>query len=109
MNRKARAESFFGEPLPDAPWPVEARNLLTDRELSLYQSLLSLYPEHKIFVQVALSQLIDVDRNHPERKAIRARYKQLVADFVLCRLDLSIVAVATGASRLLIELRKIKI
>ena len=93
MNRRARAEPFFREPLPDAPWPVEARNLLTDRERSLYQRLLSLYPEHKIFVQVALSQLIEVDRNHPERKSIRARYKQLVADFVLCRFDLSVVAV----------------
>jgi hypothetical protein len=93
LNQRARPEPFFSEPLPDAPWPVEARNLLTDRELSLYQSLLSLYPEHKIFVQVALSQLIEVDRNHPESESIRARYKQLVADFVLCRADLSVVAV----------------
>jgi Protein of unknown function (DUF2726) len=93
LNQRARPEPFFSEPLPDAPWPVEARNLLTDRELSLYQSLLSLYPEHKVFVQVALSQLIEIDRNHPERQSIRARYKQLVADFVLCRSDLSVVAV----------------
>jgi hypothetical protein len=55
--------------------------------------LLSLYPRHQVFVQVALSQLIDVDRNHPESESIRARYKQLVADFVLCRADLSVVAV----------------
>jgi Protein of unknown function (DUF2726) len=93
VNRRARAEPFFSEPLPDAPWPVAARKLLSDRERSLYQRLLSLYPHHKIFVQVALSQLIQVDRNHPERKSIRARYKQLVADFVLCRCDLSVVAV----------------
>ena len=93
MNRRVRAEPFFSEPLPDAPWPLAARNLLTDREQSLYQRLLSLYPHHKIFVQVALSQLIEVDRNHPERRSIRARYKQLVADFVLCRCDLSVVAV----------------
>jgi hypothetical protein len=64
MNRKAGAEPFFSEPLPDAPWPVEARNLLTDREQSLYQRLLNVYPHHKILVQVALSQLIEVDRNH---------------------------------------------
>lgn len=93
MNRRARAEPFFSEPLPDAPWPLAARNLLTDREQSLYQRLLSLYPHYKIFVQVALSQLIDADRNHPESESIRARYKQLVADFVLCRPDLSVVAV----------------
>ena len=93
MNRNARAEPFFSEPLPDAPWPVEARNLLTNREQSFYQRLLNVFPHHKILVQVALSQLIEVDRNHPERQSIRARYKQLVADFVLCRLDLSVVAV----------------
>jgi hypothetical protein len=93
VNRRARAEPFLSDPLPDAPWPVAARKLLSDREQSLYQRLLSLYPHHKIFVQVALSQLIEVDRNHPERKSIRARYKQLVADFVLCRCDLSVVAV----------------
>jgi hypothetical protein len=93
VDRSIGAKQFSSEPLPDAPWPVEARNLLTDRELSLYQSLLSLYPEHKVFVQVALSQLIEVVRNHPERRSIRARYQQLVADFVLCRADLSVVAV----------------
>lgn len=42
---------------------------------------------------MALSQLIDVPEGHPERQSIRTRFKQLVADFVLCRPDLSIVAV----------------
>jgi hypothetical protein len=93
VNWRAGAEPFVSHPLSDDPWPVAAKNLLTERERSLYQRLMSLYPEHKIFVQVALSQLIDVDRNHPERDSIRARYKQLVADFVLCRSDLSVVAV----------------
>jgi uncharacterized protein DUF2726 len=87
VNRSA------GNPLPDEPWPLSARNLLSKRENKLYQNLIVLYPDHKIFVQVALSQLIDVDRNHPESDSIRARYKQLVADFVLCRADLSVVAV----------------
>lgn len=87
MNRSA------GNPLPDEPWPVSARNLLSRREKRLYQSLVVLYPDHKILVQVALSQLIGVDRNHPQSESIRARYKQLVADFVLCRPDLSVVVV----------------
>src|SRR6267378_593825 len=93
MNRSEGSKPLFGEPLPDAPWPVAARNLLSAREQSLYQRLLSLYPRHQVFVQVALSQLVDVDHNHPESASIRARYKQLVADFVLCRADLSVVAV----------------
>jgi hypothetical protein len=93
VNRRTGAEPFFSEPLPDAPWPVAAQNLLTERERSLYQSLLSLYPDHRIFVQVAVSQLIDVPESHPERQSIRNRFSQLVADFVLCRSDLSVMAV----------------
>jgi hypothetical protein len=87
LNRSA------GNPLPDEPWPVSARSLLSRRENKLYQTLVALYPDHRLLVQVALSQLINIDRNHPERDSIRARYKQLVADFVLCRSDLSVVVV----------------
>jgi hypothetical protein len=93
VSRRAGAEPFLSEPLPDAPWPVAARDLLTERERSLYQSLLRLYPDHKIFIQVALSQLIDVPESHPKRQSIRNQFSQLVADFVLCRPDLSVVAV----------------
>lgn len=87
MNRSA------AKPLPDEPWPLSARNLLSRSENKLYNNLIAMYPDHKIFVQVALSQLISVDKTHPDCAAIRARYKQLVADFVLCRPDLSLVAV----------------
>ena len=93
MNQSEGSNPLVSESLPDTPWPVAARNLLSAREQSLYQRLLSLYPTHQVFVQVALSQLIDVDRKYPESESIRARYKQLVADFVLCRADLSVVAV----------------
>jgi hypothetical protein len=72
---------------------VAARRLLTAREQSLFDVLSSLYPNHKIFVQVALSQLIDVPENHPERTAIRNRFSQLVLDFVLCAADLTVLAV----------------
>jgi Protein of unknown function (DUF2726) len=93
LRKLVSQDPFIGEALPDAPWPVAARNLLTERERSFYQWLLGLYPEHKIFVQVALSQLIDVPKDHPGRHSIRNRFSQLVADFVLCRADLSILAV----------------
>ena len=82
-----------GPTASDAPWPVSARNLLSMRERSFYEALSSVYPDYKIFVQVALSQLIDVPKDHPDRHSIRARYKQLVADFVLCTSNLSIIAV----------------
>jgi hypothetical protein len=87
VNRSA------AKPLPDEPWPLSARNLLSRREKKLYQTLVALYPDHRLLVQVALSQLITIDRNHPQSESIRARYKQLVADFVLCRSDLSVVVV----------------
>jgi hypothetical protein len=93
VNWRAGAEKSFGEPLADAPWPVAPKHLLTERERSLYQCLLGLYPEHRIFIQVALSQLIDVPEGHPERMSIRNQFSQLVADFVLCRSNLSVIAV----------------
>jgi hypothetical protein len=93
VNWRAGAEPLVGDPIPDDPWPVAAKKLLTERERSLYQTLLSVYPDHKLFVQVALSQLVDVPLNHPDRQSIRNRFSQLVADFVLCRADLSVVAV----------------
>jgi hypothetical protein len=85
--------AYGGEPLPEAPWPVASKGLLTNRERAFYQTLHALYPEYRVFVQVALSQLIDVAEDHPERYSIRARFCQLVADFVLCRPDLSVIAV----------------
>jgi hypothetical protein len=93
VNWRAGAEPFVSNPLSDDPWPVAAKNLLTERERSLYQRLLSLYPEHNLFVQVSLSQLIDVPEGHPERMSIRNQFSQLVADFVLCRSNLSVIAV----------------
>jgi hypothetical protein len=79
--------------LGDAPWPVQPKNLLTNRETQLFQTLHALYPNHRLFVQVALSQLVDVPKDHPNRVAIRNRFERLVADFVLCRADMSVVAV----------------
>jgi Protein of unknown function (DUF2726) len=93
VKPSGKAGPAFSESLPETPWPVAARQLLSNRELSLYQDLNALYPDHKVFVQVALSQLIDVPEDHPERTAIRNRFTQLVADFVLCRQDMSVVAV----------------
>jgi hypothetical protein len=80
-------------PRENSHWPVFARAPLTMREQFLYHRLSVMYPEHIILGQVALSQIIDVSLGTPNRQAIRGKFKQLVADFVLCRSDFSIVAV----------------
>jgi hypothetical protein len=69
------------------------RPCLTDRELILHRRLTVMYPDHVIFTQVALSQLIDVHSGASERQAIQGQCNRLIADFVLCRRDFSIVAV----------------
>lgn len=93
MNRVIRAEPSIGEDPIGTPWPVAARNLLSARESDFYKLLCALYPQHKVFVQVALSQMIDVPEDRPDRQSIRNRFQQLVADFVLCRADLTVVTV----------------
>jgi hypothetical protein len=80
-------------PREKSHWPVFARAPLTMREQFLYHRLSIMYPEHIILAQVALSQIIDVSPGTPNRQAIRGKFKQLVADFVLCRSDFRIVAV----------------
>jgi hypothetical protein len=93
LNRVMRAEPSIGEDQIATPWPVAARNLLSPRESDFYKLLCTSYPQHKVFVQVALSQMIDVPEDRPDRQSIRNRFKQLVADFVLCRADLAVVTV----------------
>lgn len=81
-----------GRPMGDH-WPLYSKSLLTERETEFYRRLEAMYPEHCIFVQVALSQLLDVSPGTRNWRAIRNHFNQLVADFVLCNRDLSVVAV----------------
>ncbi len=74
-------------------WPLFSKPLLTERETEFYRRLEEMYPEHRIFVQVALSQLLDVLPGTSNRQSVRNQFQQLVADFVLCRRDLTVVAV----------------
>jgi very-short-patch-repair endonuclease len=80
-------------PARDVSWPLMARALLTPREQDLCRRLEELYPQHRVFAQVALSQLLDVRPGTANRQAFRNHFTQLVADFVLCRPDFSVVAV----------------
>jgi hypothetical protein len=74
-------------------WPLIASRLLSEREQALYQRLVGMYPEHVVLAQVALSQLITVRPGARNRQSIRNHYAHLVADFVLCRRDFSVLAV----------------
>jgi Protein of unknown function (DUF2726) len=74
-------------------WPVYAKGLLSEREQTLYKRLETVCPHHVVLAQVALSQLIHVKPGIPRPESLRGRYKQLVADFVLCRPDFTVAAV----------------
>ncbi len=69
-----------------------ARPSLTHREKILYRRLAVMYPEHLILTHIGLAQLLDV-MPRTSAQSSRCRSAQLVADFVLCRRDLSMVAV----------------
>ena len=73
-------------------WPVRTRVLLTDSEKALYARLCEAFPDHVVLAQVALSQIIEVEpvRN---RLAVRNRFNQLVADFVICSRAFEVMAV----------------
>jgi very-short-patch-repair endonuclease len=75
------------------PWQLMARALLTPRQEDLCRCLEELYPQHRVFAQVALSQLLEVRPSTTNRRVIRNHFTRLVADFVLCRADFSVVAV----------------
>jgi very-short-patch-repair endonuclease len=80
--------------LPKA-FPVTAKPLLSPPERQLYARLVRAFPGHIILAQVALSQLLVVTRQDAASRAqsISNRFRQLVADFVLCAPDFSAVAV----------------
>jgi very-short-patch-repair endonuclease len=73
-------------------WPVRAHSPLSDPEQVLYWRLCEAFPEHVVLSQVALSQLIQVDRVK-ERQAVFNRISQLVADFVVCTKAFAVIAV----------------
>jgi hypothetical protein len=73
-------------------WPVFPKKLLSSVEQTLYQRLIRAFPEHVVLSQVALSQLVGVKKG-PHFRAVWNRYNRLVADFVICSRDFSVVAV----------------
>jgi hypothetical protein len=86
------AGKYFGT-AEQNPWPLAPKPILSEREQLLFRRLEAIYPNHRIFVQVALSQMIAVKSGTADFRSIRNRYSQLVADFVLCRRDFGVIAV----------------
>jgi very-short-patch-repair endonuclease len=75
--------------------PVVANALLSRAEQVLYGRLVRAFPGHVVLAQVALSQLLTVDRAQAgsNAQAVRNRFQQLVADFVICEPDFCALAV----------------
>jgi hypothetical protein len=74
--------------------PVTAKPLLSQAEQRLYARLVRAFPGHIILAQVALSQLLVVARSDAAgAQSVSNRFRQLVADFVVCAPDFTAVAV----------------
>src|SRR5580700_5983044 len=63
----------------DADWPVVPKPFLTAREREWHRALVNAFPDLHVFVQVSISQLVDVRKGAPEAVALRNRFRQLVA------------------------------
>lgn len=78
-----------------AKYTLKSKTLLTKHEEECFHKLrLSLAPDFLVFPQVALSQVISAtggSRN--ENESARAKIKQKVADFIVCKIDMSMIAV----------------
>ena len=73
-------------------WPLYARPPLTREEQAFYWRLWQALPEHVVLAQVSFSQLLAVRRGTGSR-GVANRFRQLTADFVICKRDFSVVAV----------------
>ena len=78
---------------PAGRWPLYARELLNGREQMLYWRLVKAFPDHIVFAQVSLSQLLGIEKGAHERQALKNRFRQLTADFVICSKSFKPVAV----------------
>jgi Protein of unknown function (DUF2726) len=79
-------------PTTTSDWPVRARAPLSRAEQVLYWRLREAFPDHIVFAQVAIAQLAEVE-NVQNRRGVFNRYRNLVADFVICTRAFGVVAV----------------
>jgi hypothetical protein len=79
---------------------VTQKPLLSRPEQVLYGRLVRAFPGYVIFTQIALSQILTVDRADVPGGSASIANRQLVAEFVLCTADFLVTAVIELDDRL---------
>lgn len=87
---KKPAHNFKYEPTEQ--WPYIEKRLLTPVETKLFFRLKEALPEHHIFAQVQLSQLVEVRKGHDYQQWLN-RISRMSADFVVADSRLKTIAV----------------
>jgi len=88
-SRKIAADGFRYD--PEGEWPFEKRKLITATETVLFERLRQALPDHYIFTQVQLSQLVAIKKGH-SFKMWFSRISQMSVDFVIADEFLNTVA-----------------
>jgi hypothetical protein len=79
---------------------VTQKPLLSRPEQVLYGRLVRAFPGYVIFTQIALSQILTVDRADVPGGSASIANRQLIAEFVLCTADFLVTAVIELDDRL---------
>ncbi|BBH12978.1 DUF2726 domain-containing protein [Chromobacterium haemolyticum] len=96
---KAPKRSFNNATSPrkfgSARFKLKGKTLLTQREQECFNRLTkSLSPDFLVFPQVAFSQIIDTEGGSKfDNEGLRRTMSQKVADFVICKPDLTMIAI----------------
>jgi very-short-patch-repair endonuclease len=81
----------ISEKIDDEIWPYKRKNLMTITEQKFFNLLHEALPEHQIFVQVALNQMLKVEKTDNWAKWYN-KIAQMSVDFVISDNKGSIVA-----------------
>ena len=87
--RKIAADGF--RYAPDEEWPFSKRCLVTETEMILFSRLREALPNHYIFTQVQLSQLVRIRKGHSFQMWFR-RISQMSVDFVVTDKNMNTIA-----------------
>jgi len=88
-SRKIAADGFRYD--PEGEWPFQKRKLITATETVLFERLRQALPDHYIFTQVQLAQLVAIKKGH-SFKMWFSRISQMSVDFVIADEFLNTIA-----------------